>query len=594
MSDSLVGKRVLTRYRVIRKLAQGGMGVVYLGRSEGDAGFIRPVVIKTIRPNADNSDAAEMFIREARILSQLSHPGIVNVLDFGQECSEYVMVLEYIRGYDLGHWRRFMAKSDGDVPIDFALHVVTQVLDALSYAHNLCQVDGSSSVVVHRDVSPSNILLSNEGDVRLIDFGIAKMRESTDMFQTRKHVVKGKISYMAPELLGGQPATPSSDVYSVAVLLHELLVGRNELRAMSAVASIRRVLERKPSPIAAYRDDAPDELESILARALGKDPSTRYGSAEALARDIRALPGFDEGRVGREVRQQIRELSQGQLAELLGVEHLAEREGWWRDAARSERPVAQAPPCVSESETVRPPRPDDVGAVVGSKPSVQLTATPEILDAVPPRPADEPPQEARVSARALRIGPVLSLVGPLLLVAGSFGVAQAMLDEPSSAPLIVVESPRRVPTAETAERGALDLRAASPPETTETTGMVETTETVETTEATTPPSTTESRTLRRKKGRASPTARLSRVLRRRAPAFRRCFAEQGRSAMDENMHLTMSVSPSGEVERASVAPRQLGAGSLGRCITGVARAIRFPPLEAPLTFRIPITASIRE
>src|SRR5690606_6559615 len=149
--DPMMGRLVLGRYRVIEALAQGGMGVVYLGRTEGAAGFSRPVVIKRVLPQLlGDPSIGKMFVREARILANLRHPGIVGVIDFGEEERAYVMVLEYVHGFDAGQWLSFLKRRKRRVPLDIALRVVLQVLDALHYAHCLKRPDGSAMQVVHR------------------------------------------------------------------------------------------------------------------------------------------------------------------------------------------------------------------------------------------------------------------------------------------------------------------------------------------------------------------------------------------------------------------------------------------------------------
>ena len=202
MHDQLVGLTVLGRYRIVQTLARGGMGAVYLGRTEGAEGFARPVVIKRVLPALmGDSEIAQLFVQEARILADLQHPNIVGVLDFGQQDDgTYVTVFEYVNGYSLAEWSRFLEQQRERLPIDAALHIVGRVLDALEHAHAFRRVDGKQVQVIHRDVSPSNVLLSDQGTVKLLDFGIAQVSgddtgDDTDEDSERRGT-RGKFPYM--------------------------------------------------------------------------------------------------------------------------------------------------------------------------------------------------------------------------------------------------------------------------------------------------------------------------------------------------------------------------------------------------------------
>src|SRR5262245_19382504 len=149
--SKMQGTLVLGRYRIVKQIARGGMGVVYLARTEGAQGFTRPVIIKRIIPDlAADEPTSRAFVREARILANLQHPGIVNVIDFNEEDGAYVMVLEYVHGYNLGQWHRYVVDTRGRIPVDFAILVMTRVLDALHYAHTFIRPDGTSMQIVHR------------------------------------------------------------------------------------------------------------------------------------------------------------------------------------------------------------------------------------------------------------------------------------------------------------------------------------------------------------------------------------------------------------------------------------------------------------
>jgi serine/threonine-protein kinase len=256
--DELIGKLVLGRYRVIQPLARGGMGMVYLGRIEGAAGFSKPVVIKRVLPHLTaESESSEQFAREARILSNLQHPGIVGVLDFGEVNQAYVMVLEYVHGYHLGYWLRYVLKAQGRMSWELATLVIVRVLDALSYAHSFRRSDGTRAEVIHRDISPGNILLDVDGNVRLVDFGIARMADEAGEYRTQDGVVKGKLPFVPPEIYASQPPSVRSDIYTCGVVLYQLLTGRNPFSGRDMTDTISRVVHYTAPPVAAIREDVP-------------------------------------------------------------------------------------------------------------------------------------------------------------------------------------------------------------------------------------------------------------------------------------------------------------------------------------------------
>ncbi|MDQ3038130.1 MAG: serine/threonine protein kinase, partial [Myxococcota bacterium] len=330
--EHLLGALALGRYRIVQRLARGGMGVVYLGRTEGAAGFARPVVIKTILGDGPEAESLEnMFVREARVLSRLQHPGIVQVLDFGREDDDYLLVLEYASGYHLGRWAAYAQRAYGRVDVDLALHVVAQVLDALHYAHTRQRPDGRSLEIVHRDVSPSNVFLDGEGRVRLLDFGIARMTGETAAYRTDETTIKGKLAYVPPDVFEGAPPTASADVYAAAVVLHELLLGKNDLRGRDMSDTVNRVLHRAPTRLASARGDVSLSLDALLARALSKRPEDRFASAAELAHALRALRGLSETEASAELAARVA-IDFERLPAELGVESLAELDRAWREA----------------------------------------------------------------------------------------------------------------------------------------------------------------------------------------------------------------------------------------------------------------------
>ena len=319
----MIGSVLLGRYRIVRELAKGGMGVVYLARAEGAVGFVKPYVIKLVLPeHADNQRFIQMFVREANILSNLRHPGVVSVIELGEreEDGALVMVLEYVRGYHLGQWAKYIRLKTRIIPIELLLQITIDVLDALHYAHSMVHPDGTPMHIVHRDISPSNILLDEDGRARLLDFGVARMRGGNQEYHTQVKGFVGKLMYSAPELFSEAEATAQSDCYSCAVVLHEILFGKNTFRGDNQAATLNRVLNVKPELIEPLRPDVPKGLDAALQKGLAKLPKDRHASAREFAAALRALQREPESDLRARLASLLKEDFGQDMAEMLGLE----------------------------------------------------------------------------------------------------------------------------------------------------------------------------------------------------------------------------------------------------------------------------------
>jgi serine/threonine-protein kinase len=341
---SMVGSVVLGRYRIVAPLARGGMGVVYLGRLEGAAGFSKPVVIKTVIPEGKDSKVAmRLFVREALILSNLGHPSIVGVLDFGELGTDYVMVLEYVHGFHIGAWSRFVNHTRGMMPIAHAVETMLPVLDALAFAHTLTRPDGTPLDIVHRDISLANILIDNLGHVKLHDFGIARM--GGDDIRAQEGTIRGTLAYAAPETLRGIAASPSSDLYGCGVVLYQLISGINPFKGASSRETVDRVLTHAPPALSSLRSDVGDKLDRVIARAMAKDPTRRFESAAELAAALRWARSWSEARVVQELVHTIQsDFNGSEMPEYLGLEPLAARDNAWRAVAGARASLSSIPP----------------------------------------------------------------------------------------------------------------------------------------------------------------------------------------------------------------------------------------------------------
>lgn len=270
----------LGRYQVLQRIALGGMAELYLARQQADAGFTKLVALKRVLPHlAEDAEFVGMFLNEAKLASSLEHPNIASVTDFGQADRDFFMVLEYVHGRGVNELLRAAVKADG-VPLDCALSIAIAVAGALHHAHEACDANGAALGLVHRDVSPSNVLVSYDGAVKLVDFGIAKATSQAEA--TRSQAIKGKLAYMSPEQARGGALDRTADVFSLGVVLYELTTGRRCFFAEGEFALLNKVAEGKYQAPSRVVPDYPPELEAIVAKALAVDPAGRFPTARAL------------------------------------------------------------------------------------------------------------------------------------------------------------------------------------------------------------------------------------------------------------------------------------------------------------------------
>lgn len=287
----------LGRYQILKRIAVGGMAELYLARQTGDAGYEKIVALKRVLPHLTEDVAfVRMFLNEAKLAAGLSHSNIVHVVDFGSEGGEHFMAMEYVHGRSVQDILRAGARHGG-VPRDVALTIVHEVAAALHYAHERAGADGRPLGLVHRDVSPSNVLVSFDGDVKLVDFGIAKATEATRV--TRSGGIKGKLAYMAPEQVRGEAVDRRADVFALAVVAYELCTGRRCFSAPGEFALINRVAEGRYEKPTAADPDFPADLEAIIARGLAVDPADRFESARQLQRAVEVFASGSGDRISR-------------------------------------------------------------------------------------------------------------------------------------------------------------------------------------------------------------------------------------------------------------------------------------------------------
>ncbi len=280
------------KYEIVRQLGVGGMGEVFLAKVRGVPGFEKQVVVKRLLPHLGKKpEIAALFLQEARLVSQMSHANVVQVFDAGQTDGELWLVMEYVNGPNLLQVIRRARERGVRVPIGVACRIMADVCAGLAYAHALTGSDGRPLGLVHRDLSPDNILLDRTGQAKVTDFGIAKVKDSE--VQTQPGWTRGKYRYMAPEqLLGKGELTQQADLFVVGVVFAELLTGRHPFTDDAGALAPARVCAGDYPPLASLRPELSKELELLLRRALAPEPEDRFPTGKAMRAAIeQALRG---------------------------------------------------------------------------------------------------------------------------------------------------------------------------------------------------------------------------------------------------------------------------------------------------------------
>jgi serine/threonine protein kinase len=272
------------RYKIVRRVADGGMAEIFLATQLGREGFQKPVILKRIHSTIyADPQFRNMFIDEAHISMGLSHSNIVQILDLGMAAGRYFLVLELVDGWDLGRVLQRAAAAGTPLPRELGLYIAADVCRALAYAHG--KADGDRPMgIVHRDISPHNILLSDQGEVKLTDFGIAKAMNKRE--QTGTGVVKGKVAFMSPEQAMGKPTDARSDIFSLGTVLYLLMTRQRPFEGPTDLETLLRVQKGDFNPPEAVAPELPPEVAAIINRAMRRDPGERYPTAEEMLGDL--------------------------------------------------------------------------------------------------------------------------------------------------------------------------------------------------------------------------------------------------------------------------------------------------------------------
>ncbi|MDB4966567.1 MAG: Serine/threonine-protein kinase Pkn6 [Myxococcales bacterium] len=288
MAETDVRFRPLGRYRIVERLGAGGMAEVFRAVVDGPAGFARSVVVKRLLPQSGalQPAAREALLTEARLCSLLHHPGIVQVYELDEEAGEYFLVMELVDGEDLGNILRTCIARGVRMPPGVACHLVNEVAQALAYAHALTDDKGQRLGLIHRDISPSNIMISKSGGVKLLDFGIAKVTADE---RTRTGTLKGKIPYMSPEQADGRRLDHRSDIFSLGVVLYECLVSQRLFPREAELHTLRLVRQANVSPPSNLRPELEPEIDRVVMKMLARAVADRPQSCEEVVAALRPL-----------------------------------------------------------------------------------------------------------------------------------------------------------------------------------------------------------------------------------------------------------------------------------------------------------------
>ncbi|HVU02687.1 MAG TPA: serine/threonine-protein kinase [Polyangiaceae bacterium] len=273
------------RYQVIERIAAGGMAEVYRGESAGVEGFRKKVAIKRVLPQLSaNREFINMFLDEARLCAYLSHSKCVQVFDIGQGGGSHFIVMEFVDGADLQGVLEFLNARNQRMPVEAACFIALGICEGLAYAHQARDHHGNPLNIVHRDISPHNVLMTKYGEVKLVDFGLAKA--SSHLVEEDEDIVKGKFGYLAPEVTLGQGADHRVDIFAAGILLWEMLAGRRLFRGDTDVDTFKLVRATLIPDIREIRPEVTDQIWTVVQKALARDPKDRYLSADDFARDL--------------------------------------------------------------------------------------------------------------------------------------------------------------------------------------------------------------------------------------------------------------------------------------------------------------------
>ena len=365
------------KYLLLEKLATGGMAQLYRAKIIGVEGFEKFIAIKQILPHlAHEEELITSFIDEAKLAALLNHQNVVQIYDFGSMENSYFITMEYLFGRDLRAVNAKAREKGSPVSLENALYLISKVCAGLDYAHKLKDFQGKSLYIIHRDISPQNIFLTYEGDVKIVDFGIAKAASQSTI--TQVGMIKGKVAYMSPEQAAGKVIDHRSDIFATGILLYELIAGGRMFKGDDTLQILSKVREGEFTPLGTLKGGLPEKLYDITAKALAKDPEDRYQSCADMQADIEeCIFRLNLRPSGRSMAEYLKilfveeiEAEGKRMADAAGAGAASDR----AQEAESERRSVDRPPAQKEPDPKAEPAPPSKAAPeVRPKPAEQAT-----------------------------------------------------------------------------------------------------------------------------------------------------------------------------------------------------------------------------
>ncbi|MEP7053238.1 MAG: protein kinase [Pseudomonadota bacterium] len=440
MLDDLTAGQVLGRYELLLPIAKGGMASVWAARLRGTRGFQKMVAIKTMLPGlVDDLHFERMFLDEASLASQVRHPHVIEILDLGEVDRILYLVMEWVDGEPLNIIMKYAA-TRGGIPLAIAVSITAQVCRGLHAAHELRDENGTLVGLVHRDVSPQNVLLTYEGVVKLVDFGVAKATSRASN-ETEAGQLKGKIAYMSPEQLRGERIDRRTDVFAVGILLYMMTTGTHPFRGDEQGQTIKRISDDEPVTVpSSIVPGYPPGLEAVVMQALAKDASKRYPTANDMLIGLtRALPPSMRPSTDEEVAEFLRALLPDRLEKRkIAIKSALE--------AADRREAGKAGPRIADSDSPPDEPPTVLEGLVSSR---EVTPSVEGRLSLPGATS----REAAPTTRDSRAAPRRNMLPTLLSIAAVVGLVGlvALLFNRRAAPAVTAVASTTTPVPATHE-----------------------------------------------------------------------------------------------------------------------------------------------
>jgi serine/threonine protein kinase len=555
------------------------MAEIYLARAPGIQGFEKYVVLKQILPQfAANPQFVRMFLREARLAAVLDHANIAHVYDIGEEDGNFFFTMEYLHGEDVRHIMKELNKRSQRLPLEHALAIAIDVAAGLHFAHEKRSNEGRVLGIVHCDVSPSNIVVTYDGGVKVVDFGVAKITADPEV--SRNQSLKGKLAYMSPEQVGGKRLDRRSDLFSLGIVLYEMSTSTRLFQGPSDAEVMRAVQETSIRPPSAFVPGYPRALEGIVMRALSRDPAERYQRGRDLQIDLESF-----------ARDHKLQLSSAALADWMEQTFGPKPELW--HTLPPNTPGNTATRVVPARGSGTPSPVDELGAtrVVPTNPAeppstddgqmASTTATSATVAEESSRPGSRPLHRRRLGIAAAAGGLLALLLGLSLRHRSSADAASTKLAAPSAPAVVLVAEGGKV-AVESSSGTSPDVRPLTDPAPAPAANAAR-------------PAVGRPRAPRRAREpgvSAAPVVSndFSAILARRENDIRRCFSKASDpGAIDREISLRFELGREGRVTGLTVLPPSVASTPLGACLDQVGRSTAFPRQPQPVAFRIPVT-----